>query len=95
MKTISKHISIQIGKYTKDDKMLITGGGSFNKTLIEMISSESLSQIHIPDNKLINYKEAIIFGLIGVLKKEKEINCYKSVTGATKNSVVGVINYYS
>ena len=35
LKTISKHISIQIGKYTKDDKMLITGGGSFNKTLIE------------------------------------------------------------
>ena len=47
----------------------------------------------LDDLILLNYKESMIFGLLGVLKIRNEINCYKSVTGAIKNSVVGVINY--
>ena len=41
------------------------------------------------DKKLIEYKEALIFGLLGVLNVEKEINCLASVTGAKRNSIVG------
>ena len=41
------------------------------------------------DKKLIEFKEALIFGLLGVLNLEKQINCLASVTGAERNSIVG------
>ncbi len=91
--TITKHIAVQIAKCVKNQKTIISGGGAFNENLIKILIEESNSKIIIPNKKIINYKEAMIFGLLGVLKIRNEINCYKSVTGAIKNSVVGVINY--
>ena len=73
---------------------IVSGGGCFNNHVINMIKKESNSKIVIPDIKTINYKEAMIFGFIGLLKFRNEVNCYNSVTGAKENSIVGVINKY-
>ena len=91
--TITKHIAVQIAKCVKNQKTIISGGGAFNENLIKILIEESNSKIIIPNKKIINFKESMIFGLLGVLKIRNEINCYKSVTGAIKNSVAGVINY--
>ena len=92
--TISKHIAQKIGEKINKEETIISGGGCFNDHVINMIKKESNSKIVIPDVKTINYKEAMIFGFIGVLKFRNEINCYNSVTGAKENSIVGVINKY-
>ncbi len=92
--TISKHIAQKIGEKINKAETIVSGGGCFNNHVINMIKKESNSKIVIPDIKTINYKEAMIFGFIGILKFRNEINCYNSVTGARENSIVGVINKY-
>ncbi len=90
--TYCKHIAYQITKIFFDDgKVLITGGGTFNHFLIDEIKAISNNKIVIPSNKVIDYKEALIFAFLGVLKLENKVNCLKSVTGASKNHSSGKI----
>ena len=90
--TLCEHIAFQIGNLLKCSTTLITGGGVFNNYLIDRIKYHSTSKIIIPNNEIINSKEALIFGFLGVLKIRNEINCLKSVTGARKNSCGGIIH---
>jgi anhydro-N-acetylmuramic acid kinase len=48
-------------------------------------------EIIIPDNKTLEFKEALIFALLGVLKLRNEINVLSSVTGAKMDHSSGVI----
>ena len=92
MRTIYEHIAIQISKIGLGSrKLLITGGGAFNMFLIERIKYHSSLQIIIPSKKIIDFKEALIFAFLGVLRIQNKTNCYSSVTGATKDSSVGII----
>tara|TARA_B100001287_G_C22686468_1_gene534018 strand:- start:4301 stop:5350 length:1050 start_codon:yes stop_codon:yes gene_type:complete len=92
LRTFCEHAAIQIGKKITCNKALFTGGGTYNSFLMQRIEHYSKSKIYIPDKKTIEFKEAIIFGLLGVLKIRNEINCLKTVTGAIKNSSCGEIN---
>ena len=77
-------------------KMLITGGGAYHDFLIERIQFYKPEiQITIPDTTLLEYKEALIFGLLGVLKLRNEINVLSSVTGAKKDHSTGKIYFKS
>ena len=89
LRTIVEHVAFQIGRNLKSQKTLVTGGGAKNKFLIERICDFSSSKIIVPSNELIDFKEAMIFGFLGVLRLNKEINCLKSVTGAVRDSTVG------
>ena len=92
LRTYIEHISFQISKaFRKNQKVLVTGGGAFNKFLISKIKNKSLAKFVIPKPEIINYKEAIIFGFLGVLKLRNEINCLSSITGAKKDHSSGVI----
>lgn len=93
LRTFIEHIAIQISKTLKlkDSKLFITGGGVYNEFLISRLKSYSESKIIIPEEEIIEYKEALIFGLLGVLKERNEVNCLKSVTGAKKNHSSGKI----
>ena len=70
---------------------MITGGGVFNDFLIYKTQWFSKSEIIIPENEIVEFKEALIFGLLGVLKERNEVNCLKSVTGAKRNHSSGKI----
>ena len=75
-------------------KVLATGGGTFNSFLIEMLNQNSKNiQFIIPAHEIIEFKEAIIFGLLGVLKLRNEVNVLASVTGASRNSSSGVLHF--
>ena len=93
--TINEHIAIQISEVVKKykiKKLLITGGGAYNSFLINRIKAHSNSEIIVPESTIIEFKEAIIFGLLGALYLAKEINCLSSVTGASRNSCGGVLH---
>jgi anhydro-N-acetylmuramic acid kinase len=45
----------------------------------------------IPSAKILEFKEALIFALLGVLKLREEINVLSSVTGAKTDHSSGVI----
>ncbi|MEI9935224.1 MAG: anhydro-N-acetylmuramic acid kinase [Ferruginibacter sp.] len=102
LRTYVEHIVIQItnainkvGITEKENfKLLVTGGGALNTFLIERL--QSLLQAHsievvVPDEKLIQYKEALIMALIGTLRWREEVNVLASVTGATQNSIGGAL----
>jgi anhydro-N-acetylmuramic acid kinase len=92
MRTIYEHIALQITKdLSGKRKMLVTGGGAFNSFLIERMQALTTTEIVLPEPDLIDYKEAIVFAFMGVLRLREQVNCLASVTGARKDSCGGVI----
>ncbi len=97
LNTLCHHIAYQISQSInrKDAKILITGGGAYHDYLIECIKKYLPdTNITIPSPEIIDYKEALIFGLLGVLKYRNEINVFKSVTGANYDHSSGVVFEY-
>jgi anhydro-N-acetylmuramic acid kinase len=92
--TFTEHIAMQTAQALSNKKasLFITGGGAYNDYLISRIAHflPEMSII-IPENKILEYKEALIFALLGVLKLRGEINVLKSVTGASKDHSSGMI----
>ena len=94
--TCVRHMAHQIArilnnKIQQTGIALVTGGGAYNTFLISSIQELTTHHLHIPDDLLCNYKEALIFGLLGVLRYRNEVNCLRSVTGATRDHSSGVI----
>lgn len=94
MHTFIKHIAKQMAFALpeRSGKMLITGGGAYNDFLLESMQ-DFLPEMKliVPDVKTLEYKEALIFALLGVLKLRNEINVLSSVTGAKKDHSSGVV----
>ena len=93
LRTFTEHIALQIGDIVNKNagKTLVTGGGAYNSFLIERIKANTSSEIVIPNDELIEFKEAMIFAFLGVLRIRDEINCLSSVTGASRDSCAGVV----
>ncbi|MAO71635.1 MAG: anhydro-N-acetylmuramic acid kinase [Flavobacteriales bacterium] len=91
LSTFCEHIGYQIGSFLKDESVLVSGGGTYNKYLIEKIREYSKSKIIIPKSEIIDFKEAIIFAFLGVLRLENKNNCLMSVTGAKTDNCGGDI----
>lgn len=79
------------GRIKTSPSMYITGGGTYNGFLLERIKAYSTNRIIIPDKNTIEFKEALIFAFLGVLRWRNETNCLRSVTGAKADSSVGCI----
>jgi anhydro-N-acetylmuramic acid kinase len=94
LRTFVEHVAIQISRKVESNALktiLITGGGAYNTFLIERIQWHTKTKLIIPNDTIINYKEALVFALLGFLKDEGQNNCLKSVTGASKDHSSGVI----
>lgn len=94
MHTFTEHIALQtsLALPNKKGKLLATGGGTYNDFLIERMQFHLPEMdILIPDQKTIEFKEALIFALLGVLKLRNEINVLSSVTGAEKDHSSGIV----
>lgn len=93
MATISEHVGYQVGKKLPKGKILTTGGGVYNSYLMNQIKkyASEKTEIIIPDKDIVEFKEAIIFSFLGLLRLRNEINCFKNVTGASSDSSSGSV----
>ena len=94
LKTFVEHIAIQIASEINKKNtstVLITGGGVYNVYLIDRIKVHSIQKLIVPKKEVIEFKEALIFGFLGLQKLRNEVNCLKSVTGAIKDHSSGKI----
>jgi len=79
---------------TRNERILITGGGAYNDFLMERIQHHLPEmEVIIPTAKILEFKEALIFALLGVLKLRNEINVLSSVTGAKMDHCSGKIYF--
>lgn len=94
--TLAHHLSDKIAEnIISESSLLITGGGAFNNFWVNLIQKKTQAKITIPSNQLIEFKEALIFAFLGVLRLEKQTNILASVTGASRNNIGGCIYYYT
>lgn len=93
LRTYTEHIACQLADIisSKNKKALFTGGGTLNTFLMERVKALSVCSVVIPEKNIINFKEALIFAFLGVLRKRKEKNSLKSVTGAKSDTIGGCI----
>lgn len=103
MRTYVEHIAVQTAQHKlaavtrenialhENDQLLITGGGAFNTFLIERIKENTHLKVHVPDERTVKFKEALVIAFMGVLRMRNEINVLRSVTGASKDSVGGAV----
>ena len=93
LRTFIEHVAQQISAQlkAKDATLFITGGGVYNLFLIERLKQLSTVEIIIPSNEIVEYKEALIFAFLGLLRNQNKVNVLASVTGAKKNHSSGKI----
>ncbi len=92
--TLCYHMGKQIGKAIGDnpmDKVLISGGGAYNRFLLLQIAMSSQAAVLVADPTTVNFKEAMVFAFLGVLRLRNEVNSLASVTGASKDSCGGMV----
>jgi anhydro-N-acetylmuramic acid kinase len=92
LRTSYEHIAGMISASLRENAtVLVTGGGTHNAFLIELIRGQSGAEIIVPPDRVVDFKEALIFAFLGMLRIHGKINCFSSVTGAAKDSCCGVI----
>lgn len=93
--TYTEHIAQQIALCIANDgvraKMIVTGGGAHNSFLLERVAAHSSVQICTVTEQIINYKEALIFGLLGYLYLQGQNNCLPEITGASVPCIGGAM----
>ncbi|MCL6260891.1 anhydro-N-acetylmuramic acid kinase [Aquiflexum sp. TKW24L] len=96
--TLVIHYAEQINKILipvlgKKTKVLVTGGGAYNMFFMEKLAALLSPDIEVvqADPLLINFKEALVFSFLGVLKLRDEMNSLASVTGASRDNCGGLV----
>ena len=92
---ICDKVAQQINLNFKHNKqqLLVTGGGALNSFLIETLQQKlgDKTKVVVPEIIIIEFKEALVFALMGVLRVAQLTNVLSSVTGAKKDSSSGVL----
>lgn len=87
LRTLVDHFAHQIAQscnsFRAEGKLVVTGGGAHNDFFINQLKAKLPKMaVHVPHNDIIDYKEAIIFAYLGLLRYLGLPNCLSSVTGA-------------
>ena len=92
--TFVEHIALQIAlpiSFLPKGRILCTGGGARNKFLVERLQARTKHEVVVPEKQIIDYKEALVFAFLGLLRLEGKTNVLASVTGAESDSCSGRI----
>ncbi|MEI6143730.1 MAG: anhydro-N-acetylmuramic acid kinase [Mariniphaga sp.] len=91
--TFYEHIACEISAATGlSGQLLVTGGGAKNLFLIEKLRQKCTCNIVLPDEKLIDFKEALIFAFLGVLSFTRQVNILSSITGSSRDHIGGIVH---
>ncbi|MDT0607019.1 anhydro-N-acetylmuramic acid kinase [Croceitalea rosinachiae] len=76
-----------------NSQVLVTGGGALNSFFMDTLQEKlgNHCKVHIPPKKFIEFKEALVFAFMSVLKDLGQTNVYSSVTGAKQDCSSGVV----
>ena len=96
LRTVCESVAIEVADglpSKKGLKLLATGGGALNKFLIKVLRDKLGKRVEVvlPAPDIINFKEALIFAFLGVLRLRHEVNVLRSVTRASRDSCSGVM----
>jgi len=94
LSTMCSHVAAQVSgavQTSEHKKILVTGGGALNGFLMEEIKKENKTKIIIPDKGTIEFKEALVFAFLGLLRWTNQVNILSSVTGADRDSIGGSV----
>ena len=92
--SFTEHSAVQIAKILDEfdvKNIFITGGGTYNNYLIEKIKAKTKTEIQIPKKEIIEYKEALIFAFMGVLRSLNLDNVLSSATGSQNDHCSGLV----
>jgi len=94
MRTVVEHIAWQLAKPLRliEGPVLVTGGGAHNRYLVERIAIHADVVVELPSKTIVDFKEALVFALLGVLRMRGEPNALASVTGAKRDTVGGAVH---
>lgn len=90
--TVTAHAAEQLARqFNTGSSVLVSGGGAYNTFLLQLLKKHKDIQLIIPENKIVDFKEALVFGLLGVLRLTGQNNCLSSVTGAQQDHSSGSV----
>ena len=94
LRTFTEHVAWAISEIIPTNaKVLVTGGGAYNTYLISLLKAKKNANFILPEKRIIEFKEALIFAFLGLLRLDNQVNCLSSVTGAKKDHSSGEIFY--
>lgn len=94
MHTYSYHITTQLAnQLVTCKKLLCTGGGAYNTYALELLQRKTRVKLHIPPKEIVEFKESLVFGFLGVLRLLGQPNCYSSITGSSIDHSSGAIYF--
>ncbi|MEQ8555604.1 MAG: anhydro-N-acetylmuramic acid kinase [Cyclobacteriaceae bacterium] len=93
---LAAEIAQSVGLYLRGkERVLVTGGGAHNSYLlgrIKIFLKDKNIEIIKPSVAIIDFKEALIFGFLGLLRKLGIPNTLGMATGASKDTVSGTLH---
>jgi anhydro-N-acetylmuramic acid kinase len=96
LRTVSEHAAQRMAEVINGTggtgEVLVTGGGAYNGFLMARLRQLTTAQIKVPEAQLVEFKEALVFALLGVLRLRGEVNVLRSVTGAHSDSCSGSVH---
>ena len=81
----------ELSKHQVGGRILVTGGGAYNDFLMAQLRKHSSAVFYLPPAELIEQKEALIFGFLGLLRYLRRPNVLSEVTGSSSNHCAGAL----
>jgi anhydro-N-acetylmuramic acid kinase len=90
--TVCEHIAGQISAALNQHQLsnvLVTGGGAKNTFLTNRIHKNFKGEITVPSDQIVDFKEALVFAYLGLLRLQNKPNCLMDYTGALRDISAG------
>ena len=101
LRTAVEYVALEVSEAIRlapEGKVLLTGGGAHHGFLVERLNDlmsvgprkSPRHMLETASDKIIDFKEALVFAFLGVLRLQGRVNVLASVTGARSDSSSGV-----
>ncbi len=91
--SVAEEINLALPRNSRNLQMLTTGGGALNQYLVEVIRNRLAGKVTLvlPPRRIIDFKEAVVFAFLGLLRLHNQTNVLSSVTQSKRDSTSGAL----